>query len=214
MNVNARILSLMLALVAARGAGASHLEAQGPRFSVGGGLTVPAGGYGTADGAGWHVLGAALAPLSAPLGLRVDAMYGRTPRQGLETGHTWLWGGTASIVWRLPRADPTLCPYLLTGLGIYDVGVVRAVHVPNRRGLVRWGRPVAPGGGAGARVRGGPVHHNPHERRRDEPLSHQRRIRPAVRFRSRVMAEPLSQRRRTLGPRVFPDGPGWRFLIL
>jgi len=136
MIVYTRILWFMLALVAARGAGAAHLAAQGLRFSVGGGVTVPVGGYGTNDGAGWHLLGAAFAPLSAPLGLRVDALYGRTPRQGLEVGHTWLWGGTASIVWRLPRAEPTLRPYLLTGLGIYTVGVERAgVPSTSRTGL-------------------------------------------------------------------------------
>jgi hypothetical protein len=65
-------------------------------------------------------------------------MYGRTPRQGLETGHTWLWGGTASIVWRLPRAEPTLRPYLLTGLGIYNVGVVRAGVPSTSRTGVAW----------------------------------------------------------------------------
>jgi hypothetical protein len=138
MNVRTRILWLMLALVAAQGGGAFRLAAQVPRFSVGGGLTIPAGGYGTGDGAGWHVLGAALAPLSVPLGLRVDAMYGRTPRQGLETGHTWLWGGTASIVWRLPRDGPTLRPYLLTGLGVYTVGVVRAGVPSTSRAGVAW----------------------------------------------------------------------------
>jgi hypothetical protein len=138
MIVNTRIPCLMLALVAARGAGAARLAAQGPRFSVGGGMTVPVGGYGTNDGAGWHLLGAALVRVSAPLALRVDAMYGRTPRQGLEIGHTWLWGGTASIVWRLPRAEPTLRPYLLTGLGIYTVGVVRAGIPSTSRTGVAW----------------------------------------------------------------------------
>ncbi len=134
MSANARILCLTLALVAG-GAGADHLAAQGPHFSLGGGITVPAGGYGTADGAGWHLLGAALAPLSGSLALRVDAMYGRTPRQGLETG--------PSIVWRLPRAEPTLRPYLLTGLGIYNVGVVRAGVPSTSRTGVAWS------GGAG-----------------------------------------------------------------
>jgi len=123
--MNTRTLSLMLALVTADGV--SRLTAQRSRFSLGGGLTVPAGGYGTADGAGWHVLGAALVPLSVPhLGFRVDAMYGRTPREGLETGHTTLGGGTASVVWRLRRDGPNLRPYLLTGLGVYSVGVTRA----------------------------------------------------------------------------------------
>jgi hypothetical protein len=136
---------LPLAVLAA---GGSRLEAQVPRLSVGGGLTIPVGGYGTGDGTGWHVLGAVLAPLSAPLGLRGDALYGRTPRQGLETGHTWLWGGTASVVWRLPRAEATLRPYLLTGLGVYNVGVVRAgVPSTSRTGLA-WS------GGAGLSLLG------------------------------------------------------------
>ena len=122
--MNKRILSLLLAVVTA--AGVSRLAAQGPRFSLGAGLTVPAGGYGTADGAGWHVLGVATRPLSIPhLRLRVEAMYGRTPREGLETGHTSLVGGTASVVWRLRRDGPNLRPYLLTGVGAYDVSVTR-----------------------------------------------------------------------------------------
>lgn len=141
MSLATRTLWLPLAVLAAGGGGAtggSRLEAQVPRFSVGGGVTVPVGGYGTNDGAGWHLLGAALAPLSVPLALRVDAMYGRTPRQGLETGHTWLWGGSASLVWRLPRTEPTLRPYLLTGLGIYNVGVVRAGVPSTSRTGVAW----------------------------------------------------------------------------
>src|SRR5437879_1031993 len=98
--MSTRTVWLMLAVLTT--GGASRLSAQGPRFSLGGGLTIPAGGYGTADGAGWHLLGAALVPLSLPhLALRVDAMYGRTPREGLETGRTTLAGASASVVWRL-----------------------------------------------------------------------------------------------------------------
>src|SRR5437899_4902130 len=123
--MNTRTLSLMLALLTA--GGGSQLSAQAPRLSLGAGLTVPAGGYGSSDGAGWNVLGAALLPSSIPhLAFRVDAMYGRTPREGLETGHTTLAGGTASVVWRLRRDGPNLRPYLLTGIGVYSVGVTRA----------------------------------------------------------------------------------------
>src|SRR5438270_13774578 len=115
-----RTLSLIVAVLTA--AGGSRLAAQGPRFSLGGGLTLPGGGYGTADGPGWHVLGVATRPLSVPhMGLRVDAMYGRTPREGLETGHTTLVGGTAGIVWRLPGGGPHGRPYLVTGLGLSGV---------------------------------------------------------------------------------------------
>jgi hypothetical protein len=138
MTLTTRTCWLLLPVLAVGAVRASRLAAQVPRLSVGGGLTIPAGGYGTADGTGWHVIGAVLAWLSTPLGLRVDALYGRTPRQGLETGHTWLGGGTASIVWRLPRAEPTLRPYLLTGLGIYTVGVVRAGAPSTSRTGVAW----------------------------------------------------------------------------
>ena len=142
-----RTLSLMLAVLTA--GGVSQLAAQGPRFSLGGGLTVPAGGYGTADGAGWHALGAAMLPLAIPhVGLRVDAMYGRTPREGLETGHTTLAGGTASVVWRLRRDGPNLRPYLLTGGGVYNVGVVRAGLPSTARTGIAWS------GGAGLSLLG------------------------------------------------------------
>jgi outer membrane protein with beta-barrel domain len=145
--MKARTLSFTLALLTA--GGVSQLAAQSPRFSVGGGLTIPAGGYGTADGAGWHVLGAALLPLSMPhIGLRVDAMYGRTPRQGLETGHTTLAGATASVVWRLRRDGPNLRPYVLTGLGIYNVGVTRAGLASASRTGIAWS------GGAGLSLLG------------------------------------------------------------
>jgi hypothetical protein len=149
MKMNTRALGVMLAICAGDWAGAPRLEAQLPRFSIGGGLTVPAGGYGTSDGAGWHVLGSALVPLSIPhLRLRVDGMYGRTPREGLEIGHTTLAGGTASVVWNLRRHGPNLRPYLLTGLGFYGVSVTRAGLAPTSRTGIAWS------GGAGVSVLG------------------------------------------------------------
>jgi hypothetical protein len=149
MNVNVRGLWMMLAIVAADITGGSHLQAQVPRFSVGGGLTVPVGGFGTADGAGWNLQGAALVPLFIPhLGLRVDAMYGRTPREGLETGRTTLAGATASVVWHLRRAGPTLRPYFLTGLGVYTVRVTRAGLASASRTGIAWS------GGAGLSLLG------------------------------------------------------------
>src|SRR2546423_2443157 len=91
--------------------------------------------------------------LSVPhMSLRVDAMYGRTPREGLETGHTTLGGGTASVVWRLRRDGPNLRPHLLTGLGVYSVGVTRAgLGSPSQTGAA-WA-----GGGGNSLPRGGPA---------------------------------------------------------
>jgi len=146
-----RTLSLIVAVLTA--AGGSRLAAQGPRFSLGGGLTLPGGGYGTADGPGWHVLGVATRPLSVPhMGLRVDAMYGRTPREGLETGHTTLVGGTAGIVWRLPGDGPNVRPYLITGLGMYGVSVTRAGLASTSRTGIAWS-----GGGGLSLVGVGPA---------------------------------------------------------
>ena len=48
----------------------------------------------------------------------------------------------------MPRAEPTLRPYLLTGLGIYNVGVVRAGVPSTSRTGVAWS------GGAGLALLG------------------------------------------------------------
>src|SRR5260370_42559778 len=115
------------------------LEAQAVRFSLGGGLSIPTGSFGSQDNSGWHVLGAAVASSPIPnLAFRVDGMYSVTPHQGFTSGHTRIGGGTASVLWRLSRAGPNLRPYVLTGLGYYDVtSTAQALPSPSRS-AVAW----------------------------------------------------------------------------
>src|SRR5438445_3878531 len=101
---------------------ATDLNPHTTRVGLGGGVTIPAGDYGSADKTGWHVLGAALVPVPTPqLAIRFDDRYSHTSHQGFASGHTTLGGGVANAVWRLRREGPTLRRYLLLGLGFFDV---------------------------------------------------------------------------------------------
>jgi len=128
---------------------AATLEAQAVRFSLGGGLSIPTGSFGSADNDGWHVLGAAVASSPIPnLAFRVDGMYSVTPHQGFSNGHTKIGGGSASVLYRLNRAGPNLRPYILTGLGYYDVTITAQAVPSTSRSAVAWS------GGAGLAVLG------------------------------------------------------------
>lgn len=129
------------------------LNAQATRLALGGGVTVPAGDYGSADKSGWHVLGVALVPIPTPhLALRFDAMYSHTSHTGFASGHTTLGGGIASAVWRLRREGPNLRPYLLMGLGFYDVRSSTGGSGSTSKAGVAWG-----GGGGVSLFRVGPA---------------------------------------------------------
>jgi hypothetical protein len=106
---------------------AATLDAQSLRFSVGAGMSLPTGAYGTNDTMGWHLLGAAVvpSPVSNVL-LRLDGTYSATTHQGSDNGHTRVGGGGASLVWRLRGEGRNLSPYLLGGLGVYDVATTRS----------------------------------------------------------------------------------------
>jgi outer membrane protein with beta-barrel domain len=96
---------------------------EGIRFGVGGGITLPTGDYGTVDKAGWHVLGLIQLPISqSPIHLRFDAMYGSTSHKaGFGSGNTKLTGATADLVYHLGERRASVRPYVLGGLGIFDV---------------------------------------------------------------------------------------------
>ncbi len=85
-------------------------------------MSIPTGAYGTNDNTGELLLGAAVVPSPVPNFLfRLDGMYSVTTHQGGHRGHTKIAGGSAGVLWRLRRAGPGLHPYLLAGLGFYDV---------------------------------------------------------------------------------------------
>lgn len=117
------ILALALGLCATPGLGAQAQPTEGIRFGVGGGLTLPIGRYGDLDKGGWHVMGLIQFPISqSPIHARFDAMYGQTShKSGLASGSTTLTGATGDFLYHLGDRASTVRPYVLGGLGFYNV---------------------------------------------------------------------------------------------
>ncbi len=119
-----RLFSVLVAVGLASLAAIGVAQAQGARFGIGGGLIAPTSDYGTADKAGWHLLGKMdiKIPMS-PVGLRVDGLYGQTSHAPTfsPTGNTKLMGGLASVVWNVPLPAPMVKPYVVAGGGLFHV---------------------------------------------------------------------------------------------
>ena len=119
-----RVLLGVLALGMSSLAGVANLQSQSARFGVGGGATVPIGDYKNLDKAGWHALGMVLVELPlSPVAIRVDGMYGQTTHKRPLLGKTKLGGGTANAVLRLGPPAPLVKPYLVAGVGFYNVKI-------------------------------------------------------------------------------------------
>jgi len=115
------ILALALGLFATPALGAQAQPTEGIRFGVGGGLTMPIGTYGDFDKAGWHALGVLQFPIGqAPIHGRVDAMYGQTSRD-VGSGSTTLTGATGDILYHIGDRAASVRPYILGGIGFYNV---------------------------------------------------------------------------------------------
>jgi len=123
-RVRLGIFALALGLFATPALQGQHAQpTEGIRFGVGGGITLPTGDYGTADKAGWHVMGLIQLPISqSPIHLRFDALYGSTShKSGFGSGNTKLTGATADLLYHLGDRRASVRPYVLGGLGIFDV---------------------------------------------------------------------------------------------
>jgi len=143
----------MLGLASLGATAAAH--AQSARFGLGGGLAAPTGDYGSADKGGWHALAKVdFAIPMAPVGIRVDALYGRTSHKDQSgspvPGNTQLAGGLASLVWNVPARAPMFKPYLLAGAGVYHVKVATSLGDASETKL-------AFGGGVGSSFGAGPA---------------------------------------------------------
>src|SRR5947208_15823645 len=98
-------LMLGLAMLGLASLGATaEARAQGTRFGLGGGLAAPTGDYGSVDKGGWHALVQLdFAIPMAPVGLRVDGLYGRTSHKDQSgtavPGSAPRAGGLVSPVW-------------------------------------------------------------------------------------------------------------------
>lgn len=94
---------------------------EGFRFGLGLGATFPMGDYGTADKMGINILGIFETPLAhSPLYLRIDGIYSTTAHDG-TSGTTGILGGTASALYHFSAPNAQARPYVLGGLGIYNV---------------------------------------------------------------------------------------------
>lgn len=116
-------LAVALGLFAAPVLHAQSQPTEGIRFGVGGGLTLPMGTFGDVDKAGWHLVGLIQFPIShSPIHFRADAMYGQTShKSGLGSGSTTLTGATADLLYHLGDRAAKVRPYVLGGLGFYNV---------------------------------------------------------------------------------------------
>jgi outer membrane protein with beta-barrel domain len=102
---------------------AQNQPTEGIRFGVGGGLTLPMGTYADFDKTGWNLLGLIQLPIArSPIHLRFDAMYGQTSHKS-GSGNTTLTGATADLLYHLGEPAVKVRPYILGGLGFYNVDV-------------------------------------------------------------------------------------------
>jgi opacity protein-like surface antigen len=116
------ILALALGLCATPALQAQHAQpTEGISFGLGGGLTLPTSNYATFDKTGWHLLGLIQLPISeSPIHLRFDVMYGATSHKS-GPGSTKLTGATADLLYHLGERASSVRPYVLGGLGFYNV---------------------------------------------------------------------------------------------
>jgi len=121
-HVRFGLLALALGLCAAPALQAQHAQpTEGISFGLGGGLTLPIGDYATFDKTGWHLLGLIQLPIAeSPIHLRFDVLYGSNSHKG-GGGSTTLTGATADLLYHLGERASSVRPYVLGGLGFYNV---------------------------------------------------------------------------------------------
>src|SRR2546423_8496646 len=96
-------------------------RSEGFRFGLGLGATLPMGDYGNLNKMGINILGVFETPLAnSPLYLRLDGLYSSTAHDG-ASGNTSIHGATASALYHFSAPNATARPYVLGGLGIYNV---------------------------------------------------------------------------------------------
>ena len=118
--------SVVLGAVILATVGAAPAMAQGAKFSVGGGVTLPLGDFGDVANTGFHGLAAVgFQPANLPVGFQIDGMYNRF---GLDDAFTLgddvnsqIIQGTANVVYTFTTAEEsTFHPYLIGGVGLYN----------------------------------------------------------------------------------------------
>lgn len=115
-------LALMVGLCVAPTLRAQQIQpTEGTRFGLGLGATMPMGNYGDVDKLGYNLIGVLQLPLAnSPVHLRIDGMYSQTSHDGID-GSTDLLGGTVSALYHLGDRIASTRPYILGGLGFFNV---------------------------------------------------------------------------------------------
>jgi len=115
------IVALVLAgMLSAAG---SALSAQAYRFGIGGGVLMPMSTYNDADKPGWVAGADATYWLAGTMiGIRVEGSYSQTSHDGID-GKTKIAGGMADVVYAFGSTESQIRPYVLAGVGYYNVKV-------------------------------------------------------------------------------------------
>ncbi len=145
---------IRLTVVAAMLLGATTAASQGVRYGVGAGLLVPVGDYHSLDNAGW-IAGADVTYwlASGSMAIRAEGSYSRTSeRPGsccIADHKTTFAGGMVDVVYAFGRTADRIRPYVLAGVGLYNVRFSAPGFTPSSDTKVGFG------GGAGVAFRVG-----------------------------------------------------------
>jgi hypothetical protein len=121
------IRSVVLCAVLMASAGIAPAVAQGARFSLGAGPTIPSGDLADGVNTGFHGLAAvSFQPAGFPVGFQVDGMFQRmgvddAPLLGSVDANFQVIQGTANAVYSFQTSEATkFRPYLIGGVGVYN----------------------------------------------------------------------------------------------
>jgi opacity protein-like surface antigen len=142
-----RRLAAALSAVAILSGSAAAQASIRPTFGVSGGLAIPTGSFGQSYSSGYDIgvlLG--IKPAASPIGLRFEGAYQRYDLKGSNTLgiHTNIISGTANAVIGRPAAAGSISPYLIGGIGIYNVKVT-ASQAPNNSSDTKFGLNIGAG---------------------------------------------------------------------
>lgn len=138
----------------------SPLAAQTFRVGLAAGQKVPVNGesYPPPPNQGWQMVGVLeVGSRHSRVAVRVDGTYGETVT-GLAGSTSRLTGGSANLVYHIGAPLAAAHPYLLAGLGVYDViGTLGTVLCPNTGCPDPTSSSAGYGVGAGVSFGGGPT---------------------------------------------------------
>jgi hypothetical protein len=103
----------------------SSLSAQGNRFALGGGASLPTGKFSELANMGWHATGSLnFGRQDSRLGLLIDGTYSEFgfDVEGFDVKQRWIYG-IANLVYRFKRAgseSSRFNPYVIGGGGVYN----------------------------------------------------------------------------------------------